>query len=103
VARNHDPVRALHSAFSCLSDVGAERPFAGVAFNKMRRPGFNARSNAGVETVFRSFHAHREPQQSTRLGRPRNKCFSRSKDGTFLMRLLSVRGGAMRANCCYVG
>jgi hypothetical protein len=27
---------ALHSAFSGLSDVGAERPFAGVAFNKMR-------------------------------------------------------------------
>src|ERR1700741_1383149 len=30
---------ALHSASSDLSDVGADRPFAGVAVDKMRRPG----------------------------------------------------------------
>jgi hypothetical protein len=30
---------ALHSAFSGLSHVGADTPFAGVAFDKMRRPG----------------------------------------------------------------
>ena len=30
---------ALHSAFSGLPLVGADRPFAGVGFNKMRRPG----------------------------------------------------------------
>ena len=30
---------ALHSACSALSDVGADGPLAGVAFNKMRRPG----------------------------------------------------------------
>jgi len=35
---------ALHSAFSGLSDVDADKPFAGVAFGKMRRPGPNARS-----------------------------------------------------------
>ena len=30
---------ALHSALSGLSDVGADRQFAGMAFDKMRRPG----------------------------------------------------------------
>ena len=40
VACNHAQIGgALHSAFSGLSAVGAARPFAGVAFNKMRRPG----------------------------------------------------------------
>ena len=29
----------MHSASSDLSDVGADRPFAGMAFDKMRRPG----------------------------------------------------------------
>jgi hypothetical protein len=57
-------------------------------------PGLNARSNAEVENVSTSFHAPREPQQSTRLGPPHNKSFSRSKDGTFLMRLPSVMRGA---------
>jgi hypothetical protein len=57
-------------------------------------PGLNARSNAGVEKVSTSFHAPRELQQSTRLGPPHNKSFSRSKDGTFLMRLPSVMRGA---------
>jgi hypothetical protein len=49
--------------------------------------GLNARSNAGVKNVSRSFHALREPQQSTRLGPPRNSSCSRSKDGTCPMRL----------------
>jgi hypothetical protein len=43
--------------------------------------------HAGVENVSRLFHAHREPQQSTRSGPPRNNSFLRCKDGTFLMRL----------------
>ena len=30
---------ALHSPSSDLSDVDADRPFAGMAFDKMRRPG----------------------------------------------------------------
>ena len=46
-----------------------------------------------IENVSRSFHAHREPQQSTRFGPPRNNSFSRSKDGTILTRL-PARGGA---------
>ena len=29
----------MHSASSDLSDVGANRPFAGMAFDEMRRPG----------------------------------------------------------------
>jgi hypothetical protein len=53
-----------------------------------RRPrGANARSTRWVENVSGSFHAHREPQQSTRFGPARNKSFSCLKDGTFLMRL----------------
>ena len=85
----------MHSAFSGLSDVGADRPFAGVAFDKMRRPGTQRHAqHAGVENVSRSFHAHREPQQSTRFGPSRDSSFSWSKDGTFLMRLLSDMGGA---------
>jgi hypothetical protein len=84
-----------NSASSDLSDVGANRPFAGMAFDKMRRPGDPTHAqHAGVESVSRSFHAHREPQQSTRFGPPRNSSFSRSKDGTILMRLPSARGGA---------
>ena len=35
---------ALHSAFSALSGVDANSPFAGLAFDKMRRPGIDARS-----------------------------------------------------------
>jgi hypothetical protein len=54
-----------------------------------------------VENVSRSFHAHREPQQSTRFGLPSNNSYSRFKDGTFLMRLPSVMGGARSATCCY--
>jgi hypothetical protein len=50
--------------------------------------------HAGAKNVSRSFHAHREPQQSTRFGPPRNNSFSRPKDGTILMRLPSARGGA---------
>jgi hypothetical protein len=58
-------------------------------------PGLNARSNIGVENVARSFHAPREPQQSTRWGRPHGKTFSRSKHGPCLMRLpCSVMGNA---------
>jgi hypothetical protein len=48
---------------------------------------------ARVENVSRWFRAHREPQQSTRFGPIRNTSFSRSKDGTFLMRLPSELGG----------
>jgi hypothetical protein len=71
VARDQDPVGgASHSASSDLSDVGADRPFAGMAFDKMRRPRDPTYAqHAGVENVSRSFHAHREPQQSTRFGR----------------------------------
>jgi len=85
---------ALHSASSDLSDVGADRPFAGKAFSKMRRPGDPTHAqHTGVENVFRFFHAQREPQQSTRFAPPRNNSFSSSKDGTFLIRLPSERGG----------
>jgi hypothetical protein len=57
-------------------------------------PGLHARSNAGVEIVSSSFHAHREPQLPTRLGPSHDMSFSRSRDGTCLMRLPSVMGGA---------
>ena len=52
VARNHDPTGgALHSAFSGLLLVGADRPFAGVAFSKMRRPGAQRTFNTlGLKT-----------------------------------------------------
>jgi hypothetical protein len=86
---------ALHSASLDLADVGADRPFAGMAFSKMRRPGDPTHAqHARVENVSRSFHAHREPQQSTRFAPPRNNSFSSSKDATFLMRLPSERSGA---------
>jgi hypothetical protein len=89
---------------SDLSDVGANRPFAGMAFDEMRSASAKPAArqaprepthaqHAGVENVSRSFHAHREPQQSTRFGPTRNDSFSRSKDGTILMRLPSARGG----------
>ena len=54
--------------------------------------------DARVENVSRSFHAHREPQQSTRFGPPRNKSFSRFKEGPFLMRLPSVMVGECAPN-----
>ena len=74
---------ALHSACADLSDVDADRPFAGMAFDKMRRPGTQRSSHAGVENVSSPFHAQREPQQSTRFGLSRNSSFSRSKDESF--------------------
>jgi hypothetical protein len=37
---------ALHSAFSGQSHVDADRPFAGVAFDKTRRPGTQRTFNA---------------------------------------------------------
>jgi hypothetical protein len=86
--------RALHSVCADLSDIGADRPFAGMAFDKMRRPGPSAAQHAGVENVPRPFHTQREPQQSTRFGPSRNSSFSRSKDGIFLIRLPSGRCAA---------
>ena len=94
----------MHSAFSGLSHVGADGPFAGLAFNKMRsasakpaarqapRDSTHVRT-LGESNASRSFHAPREPQHSTRLGRPCDKTFSRSKVGTCLMRLPSAVGG----------
>ena len=95
---------ASHSALSDRSDDGADRPFAGVAFNKMRSAAKPAArqaardpthvQHAGVENVSRSFPAHREPQQPTRFAPTRNNSFSGSKHGTFLMWLPSVSGRA---------
>ena len=86
------------SAFRCSSvskrilRIGAIPP---SAFSKMRRPADPTHpQHAGVENVSRSFRVHREPQQSTRFGPHRNNSFSRSKDGTFLMRLPSEPGCA---------
>ncbi len=88
VTRDQDPVRgALHSAFSDLSGVSADRMCAGMAFDEMRRPGSTHVQHAGVESVSGSFPAHREPRQSTRFGARRDNCFSRFNDGTFPMRL----------------
>jgi hypothetical protein len=54
---------ALHSASSDLSDVGADRPLAGMAFDKMRRPGTKRTlATLGLKNVSGSFRAHREPQ-----------------------------------------
>jgi hypothetical protein len=50
--------------------------------------------HAGVERVSGSFHAHREPRQSTRFGARRDNSFSRFNDGTFPMRLPSGTPGA---------
>jgi hypothetical protein len=86
---------ALHSTFSGLWHVGADRPFGGVALNKMRHPGAQRGfKRCRVENDSRSFHTPREPQQSTGLGPPHDKVFCRSKDGTFPMRLPSELGGA---------
>jgi hypothetical protein len=43
----------LHSAFLGLPDVDADRPFAGVAFHKMRRPGLTyvQHATASVSTT----------------------------------------------------
>jgi hypothetical protein len=50
---------ALHSAFSGLSDVGAGRAFAGVAFDKMRRPGAQRTLNTlGLKTSLGHSTAH---------------------------------------------
>jgi hypothetical protein len=50
--------RALHSLFSGLSDIGAERSFAGVALDEMRRPGAQRTYNTlGLKTSLgRSTH-----------------------------------------------
>jgi hypothetical protein len=86
---------ALHSAFSGLSHVGANRLFAGLAFDKMRRPGTQRTLNTpGLKTSL---------GRSTRTGSrssprvsapPRDTSSSRSKDGTISVRLPSARGGA---------
>ena len=91
----------MHSAFPGLSHVGADTPFAGVAFDKMRRPGTERTFNTVGKNVSRPFHPYREPRQSTRFGPPHNNSFSRSKDGIYLMRLPSGMRGA-RADCRYV-
>jgi hypothetical protein len=65
---------ALHSAFSGLPLVGADRPFAGVGFNKMRRPGAQRSFKRwGAKNASRFLHAPREPPQSTPLGPPHDK------------------------------
>jgi hypothetical protein len=108
---------ALHSASSDLSDVGATDRL--LVWRSIRRdPPPQSDSTelaecplarqaprdpthaqyAGVENVSRSFPTHREPQQSTRFGPIRNNSSSRSKDGTFLMRLPSELGCYVRAS-----
>jgi hypothetical protein len=53
---------ALHSAFSGLSAVGADRLFAGVAFNEMRRPGTQRTFNTlGLKTFL-----HHSPRLGSR-------------------------------------
>jgi hypothetical protein len=84
-------------AFRVFRSIACRRrqSFFGVAFDQMRRPGTQRHAqHAGVENVSRSFHAHREPQQSTRFCPSRNSSCSRFKDGTFLMRLPSDTGNA---------
>jgi hypothetical protein len=39
--------------------------------------GLNAPNMLGLKTSLGRFHAHREPQQSTRFGAPRNNSYSR--------------------------
>ena len=85
---------ALHSASSGLSDVGADRQFAGMAFDEMRRPGTKRAQHGRIENVSRPFHALREPRQHTWFGPLHNRPCSPSKDGTYLMRLPSGVGGA---------
>jgi hypothetical protein len=65
-------------------------------------PGLGARSHPGVKNVSRSFHAHREPRQSTRLGPPHHKSLSWCMEATYLMRLPSVGGGAFAATAVTV-
>jgi hypothetical protein len=78
LARDQNPERrGVAFRVSDLSDVGADGQFTGMAFDKMRRPGTKRAQHAGVENVSRSFHAHREPQQFTRFGSPRNNFYSR--------------------------
>lgn len=85
---------ALHSARADLSDVGADRSFAGMAFDEMRRPGPSAAQHAGVKNFSSPFHTQREPQPSTRFGPSSNSSFSRPKERILLMRLPFGRGGA---------
>src|ERR1700746_370021 len=105
--------RALHSASSVPTDVDANRPFAGMEFNKRRSTSAKPTARqapwdqtdaqyARVENVPRSFHTYREPQQSTRFGQPRNNSFSRCKDRIFLMRLPSEPGCVCALPCCHV-
>jgi hypothetical protein len=52
--------------------------------------------SSSVENVFRSFHAQREPRQSTRLGLPRDSSCSRSK-GRNVSNAAPLRGRVVRA------
>ena len=72
----------MRSAFSGLWDVAADRLFPGMALDKTRRPWtlrtFNTQR---VENISISFHAYREPQQSTRFGRQRDIPFLGPRTG----------------------
>ena len=79
-----------------LSHVGADPAAAGLVWPSIRcdAPRFTHVQTLGLKTALTSFHAPREPQQSTRLDLPHDKSYSRSKDETPLMRLPSDMGRA---------
>jgi hypothetical protein len=96
---------ALQSAFSGLSDVGADRPFAGMAFDKMRSASAKpaARQAPWGSTHVNTLGLKTFLGRSTRTGSrgcPRVSAhlainlLSRSKDRIFLMRLPSGSGCA---------
>jgi hypothetical protein len=95
---------ALHFPFSGLSDVGADRPFGGMAFSKMRSAFAEpaARQAPGAQRALNTLGLKASLGRSTRPGSrssPRVSArlaiipFLRSKDVTLLMRLPSARGG----------
>jgi hypothetical protein len=89
--RNHDPDRRCIQRFQVYRLSAQTDPLLVWRLTRCDAPGGSTHAQyAGVENVSRSFHAHREPQQSTCLGLPHDKSSSRSRDGSFLMRLPSA-------------
>jgi hypothetical protein len=84
---------ALHSAFSGLSHVGADRPFAAVALGKTRRPWTRRTFNTLGLKAFPYRPTRKGSRSSPRVWVRLTIDLSWFKDGTCLMRLPSgLRG-----------
>src|ERR1700757_905737 len=103
----------LHSASSDLSDVDADRPFAGMTLDKMRSSSAKppARLAPWTRRTFNTLGLKTSLGRSTRNGSRGSPhvwaCLAivpvlGPRDGTCLMRLPSAEGACVRAIHCYV-